>query len=201
MRRKIADVFSPEEVFPLQRVPLEDYVRVATGIAQNVDGTNLIQADLGSGKSTRQMCVLAKVLKRTVAITLPSVALALQILDSLTEAVDVMNELYEPDYQIVVGRRIDKIVTNGNIIVQTPAYVDPADFNVFDEFQNVTCFNVKFFESMSNYRGLLLMSATPYTALYAAIVAAGIEVREFNLRVNRQTKRFFVQATKLPKNF
>lgn len=91
------------------------------------------------------MLTLASLLDENVYMTLPSVMLTLKAYESLNDTLVSFNELIKdkPRFkQIQIGITAktgsEAMRIQGNLIVQTPAFLVPDKFNVFDEFQCVT---------------------------------------------------------------
>lgn len=149
----------------------------------------MVQAPMGWGKTSYLMHYLVKRLKEDglsrVFITMPNVAVAKDVLKTIRDCESKMGNKNK------VGFNIAKIHEDGDIIVQTPGYLEEG-FNIVDEFQMLTHFNKSFFEDKQNWRNLILMSATPEVPLLAAAQEAGIKIRMIKRESLRTEKRFLI---------
>lgn len=90
-----------------------------------------------------------------------------------------------------VGKRVEAERSDGNVIIQTPAFTSTTDFNIFDEFQNLSFASVGYFKDRKNYQNLILASATPFVAMYAAL-SAQINFVEVRMSGIRKRNSYFI---------
>lgn len=83
-------------------------------------------------------------------------------------------------------------VVSGHIVVQTPWYLTGGVYNVIDEFQFVSTFNLLFLQNKANWKKLILMSATPHVPLIASAKRAGIKMKFIEKESYRTAKRFSI---------
>lgn len=86
-------------------------------------------------------------------------------------------------------------MTNGDIIVQTPAYLGQHKdgINVIDEYQFLSFHNKDYLMVRKNWKNMLLMSATPMVPLLAAAQDAGIQIEYIKPQNLRTCRRYFAQ--------
>lgn len=86
------------------------------------------------------MFYLRKRLGRTLDIVVPNVALAKDLYSSITAAKEALG--MEQFSSITIGQSIGSSVTVQDINVVTPGHMSGNNYVMFDEFQQVTVYNV-----------------------------------------------------------
>lgn len=141
--RQIEDVYLDSSTTKdLRRITPEEYELAVKDIDEAIrkGQVPVLKGVMCTGKSSFAMFYLRKRLGRTLDIVVPNVALAKDLYSSITAAKEALG--MEQFSSITIGQSIGSSVTVQDINVVTPGHMSGNNYVMFDEFQQVTVYNV-----------------------------------------------------------
>lgn len=154
----------------IQFPPPDAYITLAKAIKHDLSRnvTPVVEAFVGTGKSTQLAFYLAREMSCSVTVVLPTIALAKSVLSDVVKSVNLLNNQF--GLSLSVGYKIAGEKCEGNIMVVTPLYANPqTELTIYDEFQELYLSALMKLSSIAAWDRVVLSSATPRIPLLGCV--------------------------------